>query len=176
MDKYKILNQVDDDLVKEMIKLDNLVFKDDDIGSFDRCKEWLDANPDIYTVLLLNNKVIGYINFMRIKDEVYDLIKLGKLKDYELNKEHILNFEKGKPLKCLLTSIVVKPEYQDTIAIIKLWKGFIKMIKSKNLSCPHIIIDCVSDSGEKYVKKHLSAKYITNSQNGKIYEGYIKQK
>ena len=44
MEDYTILNKVDDNILKEMIALDNLVFKDKDIGNFDRCKEWLSAN------------------------------------------------------------------------------------------------------------------------------------
>lgn len=69
MNKFKIMNKVNDDLIKKMIELDKLVFKGDDIGAFDKCKEWVGINPDIYTVLMADNKVIGYINFMPITDK-----------------------------------------------------------------------------------------------------------
>ena len=103
MKDYTILNKVDDNILKEMIALDNLVFKDKDIGNFDRCKEWLSANPDIYTVLLCNGKVIGYINFMPITDECYERFRQGKEKDYQLKKTEMTKFNSSKPLKCLFT-------------------------------------------------------------------------
>lgn len=175
MSKFSIVNQVNETLIKEMIELDKLVFKGDDIGAFDKCKEWVKRNPDIYTVLMQDDKVIGYINFMPITDESYNKIKEGKLKDYELNNDDIISFSNCKPLKCLFTSIVIKPEHQDTQAIIELWNGFINKLKTMKINISSIVIDCVSEMGEKFIKQHLNVKFITNSHNGKIYEGNIKE-
>ena len=75
MSKFSIVNQVNGTLIKDMIELDKLVFNGDDIGAFNKCKEWVEINPDIYTVLMADNKVIGYINFMPITDKAYNKIK-----------------------------------------------------------------------------------------------------
>lgn len=175
MSKFRIVNQVNDTLIKEMIELDKLVFKGDDIGDEDKCKEWVGINPDIYTVLMADNKVIGYINFMPITDESYNKIKEGKLKDYELNTDDIISFSNCKPLKCLFTSIVVHPDHQKGLALKTLWKGFLNKLKSLNLTISSVIMDCVSYLGEKCAKSYLGAEFITNSHNGKIYEGNIKE-
>lgn len=175
MKKFSIVNQVNDNLIKEMIELDKLVFKGDDIGNYNKCKQWVKINPDIYTVLMYDEKVIGYINFMPITDECYNKIKEGKLKDYELNNDDIILFSNHKPLKCLFTSIVIKPEHQNTQAIIELWNGFINKLKTMKINISSIVIDCVSEMGEEFIKQQLNAKFITNSHNGKIYEGNIKE-
>ena len=175
MSEFKILNQVNDNLIKEMIELDKLVFKGEDIGEFDKCKEWVESNPDIYTVLMQDSKVIGYINFMPITDEAYHLIKQGKFKDYEINANHIMKFTKDVPLKCLFTSIVIHPDHQTGLSLARLWEGFLNKLKSLNLTISSVIMDCVTEIGEKCAKNHLGAKFITNSHNGKIYEGNIKE-
>lgn len=174
MGEFSIETKVNDGLIKEMVELDKLVFKDKDIGNFVKCKEWVKINPDIYTILMKDNKVIGYINFMPITDESYNKIKEGNLKDYELSHDDIISFSNSNSLKCLLTSIVINPDYQDSKAIIELWNGFVNRINKMKINISGIVSDCVSEKGEKFIKKHLSVKFITNSHNGKIYEGNFK--
>ena len=175
MSKFSIETRVNDTLIKEMIELDKLVFKGDDIGAFDKCKEWVKRNPDIYTVLMADNKVIGYINFMPITDTAYNKVKQGKRKDYELGKDDIIAYSSNKPLKCLFTSIVIHPDHQKGLELARLWKGFINKLKSLNLTIVSVIMDCVTEMGEKCAKNYLGARFITNSNNGKIYEGNIKE-
>ena len=171
--KLKILNKVDDDIIKKMIEIDAVVFKEEDRGTLEGCKKWLKCNPDIYTVLMNDDEVIGYINFMPITTDAYIKIHNGQLKDYELQPKDIINFFENGTFNCLLTSIVIKPEYQDTNAVRELWKGFLENLKQKKLKIDKVIIDCVSEDGEKFVKRNLKAKFVTNSVEGKIYEGGI---
>jgi len=175
MSKFNIVTRVDDNLIKEMIEIDKLFFKGDDIAEFNRCKEWVRCNPDIYTMLMQDDKVIGYINFMPITENAHQMVLQGKLKDYQLASEHIVQFQSNKPLKCYLTAIAIREEYQDTEAIIELWNGLLNKLKSFNLTISSVVADCVSSHGEKLVKQRLNAKFITNSNGGKIYEGNIKE-
>ena len=124
---------------------------------------------------MADNKVIGYINFMQITDTAYNKVKQGKLKDYELSIDDIVLFQSKKPLKCLFTSIVIHPDYQTGFALNRLWQGFIDKLKSLNLTITSVIMDCVTDIGEKCAIQYLSAKFVNNSKNGKIYEGNIKE-
>ena len=163
MSKFNIVTRVDDNLIKEMIEIDKLFFKGDDIAEFNRCKEWVRCNPDIYTMLMQDDKVIGYINFMPITESAHQMVLQGKLKDYQLTSEHIVKFQSDKPLKCYLTAIAIREEYQDTEAIIKLWNGLLNKLKTLNLTISSVVADCVSNHGEKLVKQRLNAKFITNS-------------
>lgn len=173
--EYEITNKVNDSLIKEMIKLDKVFFKGEDVGTLSKCKEWLSVNDDIYTVLLLNKKVIGYINFIPITDDFYEKFKAGSVRDSNLSKSDVLTFSAEKPLKCLFTSIALNKRFRKTLALQMLWIGFLKKIKSYNVVIDRVIMDCVTDIGEKCAIKHLGAKFIRKSSSGKIYEGQIKE-
>lgn len=175
MNNFIIKNKVNDSIIKEMIELDKLVFSGNDVGSFNRCKEWVKTNPDIYTVLIQNSHVIGYINFMPITDYAYNKVKQGKLKDTELTKKDIVKFKPNMAQNCLFASIVIKPEFQDTSAIIELWAGLKNKLKALSVVISNVIIDCVSEDGKKFVKKNFNAKIIASNQNRTLYEGNIKE-
>ena len=110
---------------------------------------------------------------MPITDKAYNKVKQGKLKDYELSIDDIVAYSSHKPLKCLFTSIVIHPKFQTGLALTRLWKGFINKLKSLNLTITSVIMDCVTEMGEKCAKNYLGAQFITNSNNGRIYEGNI---
>ena len=166
---WEIIYTVNDCQLEELVKLDSSVYNGLDAGQFNKCKEWLSKNNEIYTVLLLNSKPVAYINFMPITNACYNKFKMGKIKDYEITKSDILKFDKTKPNKCLFTSIVVDKKYQNGIVLLKLWQGFKEGIKQKNIAVSHIIMDCVSDMGEKCAK-YIKANLVFESENSKIYE------
>lgn len=74
-----------------------------------------------------------------------------------------------------MTAVAIKEEYQDGEAIIELWNGLLNKLKSLNLTISSVVADCVSKHGEKFEKQRLNAKFITNSNGGKVYEGNIKK-
>lgn len=176
MKNWNIKYVMTEELLKQAIDLDKSVFEDNDIGDFNKCKEWLNINKEIYTILLFNNKVVGYINFMPITRDCYCKIKKGELKDYQINISDILPFEKDKEYNCLMTSIVIHKEFRNGIAVQRLWNGFkdkLLAFKKRNIKISLIIMDCVTDIGEKCAINYLNAKYVCNSNGGKIYEGYL---
>lgn len=174
IESYKISNKVTDELLKEMIELDNSVFEGQDVGDFSKCKEWLSANEDIYTVLLLDDRVVGYINFMPITDECYYKFRAGLVKDYQLTGKDILRFSTTQPLNCLLTSIVIEKSLRDGQAIKFLWDGFINKIQRLKAKIGKVILDCVTIDGENFAKRNFNAKFLSNSNGGKVYEGELK--
>ena len=172
MKRYKIVYDVTDELLKQALELDKQVFSKLDIGDFDLCKSWLKINNQIYTFLLYNNKLIGYINFIRITDDCFSKFIQGKMKDYKLNDKDILPFKKNEGNKCLFMSIAIAKEHRDTNAIIYLKKGFdkkLKKLKKQGVVISDTVIDCVSVDGVKFCIERLDAKYLTGSLNGKIY-------
>lgn len=173
MNNHEIIYYPTEKDILELIELDKLVYTNNNIGTFDKCKEWLSVNPNIYTILKHNNKIIGYINFFPVTNECYNKIKSGAMKDYEIKASDLAKFITNKPQKCLFDSIVIHPDFQTGTALIKLWNGFIKKLKSLNAQVSSVIMDCVSEIGERSAIKTLNAKFITNSINGKIYEGTL---
>ncbi|MBQ8762116.1 MAG: hypothetical protein IJZ26_02205 [Clostridia bacterium] len=173
---YKLVYKINDNLLQQMLELDASVYKEEDSGVLEICKEWISVNDDIYTMLLHNNKVIGYINFMPITNECYLGFVNGTKKDYEITSKDIVKFSKTEENKCLLTSVVLHEDYQNGEAIKYLCDGFIQKLKDykkENIIISTIILDCVSEDGEKFAKYFLNAKLVKDLKTSKIYEGNL---
>ena len=177
-DKFEIVYEPMVDLIKKSIELDKLVFQDEcDICDIDTCMEWTRKNDKLYTFLLANGELIGYTNLMPVTNEFYDKFKSGKLKDSSISKDDIVVYEKNKTYKCLFVSIVVSPKFQNTLALKYLFQGFVnkmKILKNEGIHISNILMDCVSVMGRKCAIKMLNGKFITNSSNGEIFEGDLR--
>lgn len=171
--EWEITYTADKATVEKAIKLDKMVFNSIDVGDIKRCMSWVQKEPNIYTFLWLNKKLIGYINLMPLYADAYKKVLSGKLRDYEIDADIIKPFRKGDN-KCLFTSIVIHPKYRDTEAILRLWNGFIYKInelESQGMMISSVVADCVSVDGIKYMVNNFKSRYICNSSGGKIYEG-----
>lgn len=174
--EWEICYDASDELLMQAIELDSEAFSGKDVGMLKKCREWLSVNRDIYTMLLHDGEVVGYINFLPVTDECYDKFKKGKYKDYLLTKEDVLDFQKCEENKCLMMSIVVDNECRDALTLRLLWKGFkdkIEKLRSSGVVFSSVIMDCVTPIGEKCAKKFMNGKYICDSDGGKIYEGVL---
>lgn len=179
MKNYTIAYTATDDDLKQMLVLDGEAFQGKDAGEFRRCKTWLSVNPDIYTILKLDGKVIGYINFVPLKEEVYEVFYQGHYKDFELTEKDLLPFEKGKDHKCLFMSIVIDRKYRDGESVILLSNAFkdrLQAWQEEGINIKLILADCVSIDGIKYIQNNFGSKFVCNSHNGKIYERNMYEK
>ncbi|MBE5735086.1 MAG: hypothetical protein E7361_01395 [Clostridiales bacterium] len=177
--KYEIRYDVTEDYINQMIELDKQSYSGDNIGERSRIQSWLNSNKDIYTMLLCDGKVVGYINFMPITKECFDRYYSGKISDCEITGEDVCPFIVDKDNYCLFTSIVVSKSHRFTRSAMLLWQGFcnkINKLQNNGIHISRVIMDCVTDIGEKCAIKYLNAQYVTKSPNGKIYEGQVGNK
>jgi pimeloyl-ACP methyl ester carboxylesterase len=81
-------------------------------------EEWIRINPDIYSFLSRTNgsdDILGYINAMPLKRDVFDNLLLGKVHDNEIRPSDILSYEEGnKNVDLYIMSIAISPQFQDT--------------------------------------------------------------
>lgn len=171
MENFKIVFDVDDRLLNQLLELDRTVYNERDAGNFDLCKSLLTVNPSIYTVLMLDDKPIGYISFYPLKDEIYLKFRNGKLKDFELSCNDILNFNDLQSLNCLFSSIVIDKQFQKTNALKYLLSGFKRKIDSMNVKINKVLFDCVSVDGENLARNLFDAQFINSSVGENIFEG-----
>lgn len=158
--------------IQAAINLDRNSFTDDEVGVLDTCINWLQACPDLYTAIFDENELIGYINFMPLKKEIFENYKNGNMIDNDLKKIDILPFHNGENY-CLLTSIVIKESYRDTKAIKHLTQALFDKINNHNQNgriIKEIIFDYVSDDGERYAESFFDAIFFKSSKIGKIYK------
>ncbi len=164
--------------LKQAIELDKKAYKDETLmGSLERCKQWLDACPDMYISIYDNEKMVGYINFVPLTPACFEKFKNGEMSDDEIQGSDILPYHKGKNL-CLLMSIVVDEKYQNGETINLLTNALFDKINSlakEKKYITKILAECVSIDGKKYVTRTFDSKKITNSKNGEIYLCTVKK-
>jgi hypothetical protein len=84
----------------------------------DLAENWADTNPDIYSFLSKDEKskeIIGYINAMPLKDEIFHQLLEGTVHDNEIKPSDIVPFNGiKKELNLYIMSIALKPSYQKT--------------------------------------------------------------
>ena len=151
MKKYEVVYYPTENDVREMIELDCECFCGLDKGDLNKCLEWKNNCPDIYTAIKLDGRIIGYINFVAISKKCYYKIKAGNLKDYELKSGDILPFKRGVNY-CLFMSVVIKKRYRDTDVVIELIKHFftkIESLKQQGAVLDNVVCDCVSSEVEQ---------------------------
>lgn len=160
---YKIKLFADEKDLEEMIKLDEQYYQ---LQSYkvmlDLCKHWICKNNKIYTVLMYENLVVGYINFMPITKETYEKFKSGKIIDSDIRANDILN-ESEYGLFC---SIVIKKEYRKLQPLKMMYDAFWKKIKEQKIK--KFVCTAVSAEGARLARKHQFVG--KDKQDNAIYE------
>lgn len=171
--EWRITYNADKSTIQKAIKLDNMVFNRVDVGSVNIWLSWVEKEPNIFTFLWKNNRLVGYISLIPLHINAYNKVLEGKLRGFQVKPNMIVPFKKGDN-KCLFESIVIHPKLRNSEAILRLWNGFmdkIKQFKQSEIVVSSVVADCVSVDGIKYMVNNFKSKYICNSSGGKIYEG-----
>lgn len=176
MNKFVIKKFVSEDDIFQMCELDKRTFKDLNQVDFDVCKSWYNKNPQIYTAIMKDDTLIGYINFMPVTDTAYKKFREGKLSEQSLTAKDIKIMRPNKEYYCLFLSVVIDKKYQNTEAFTILISNFYKNTKTylqtHNISIKSILADCVNKKMEQFVK-NSGFKRVFKNENYNIYEGNI---
>lgn len=105
---------VDDWMLEETAKLDELVYPECYRGSTRDRIECFRKNTYSYVIALDSStgKIVGYISFYSVSDEVYDKVARGEYTGTKLGGSDILEYMKGGEYKAVLSSVVVHPDYR----------------------------------------------------------------
>lgn len=174
--KYDIIrgNEITLDDLLGAISIDNDVYDEEARGNLKICNEWLNQNPDIYTIIKdsLSNKVIGYINAMPLVDKYYDMIKSGVIIDIDLPAEAILKYDLPDYYRVYVASVAVLPEYQNTFVFKILYDAFIDSFISlakKDIYISEISADAISEQGKNLCNFIRMNKINITTHNTEIY-------
>ena len=176
MSNFVIKNFVSKEDIKSMCELDKKVYKPENQVDPKICEGWYDKNPRIYTAIVSNNKIIGYINFMPITEDCYNKFKNGNMPEQGITPEDIEVMEPNKEYYCLFSSVVIDKAYQNTQAFTILISSFYRNLKQhvtqNNITIKSVIADCVNKKIGEFVK-NSGFKQIYKDKNYNIYEGNI---
>lgn len=136
-----------------MISLDEVVYNESFRGISEICQKWLIRNPEIYTAILEKDteEVIGYINVMPLKKSYIDQILNGDYIDVIIPEEAICEYDEPGTYYLYLSSIVIRPDYQKTIAFKILFDAVTQKIinlSKRGIYFKEMIADAVSQEGE----------------------------
>lgn len=175
MGKFNIKTFIGEEELSEIIELDKQTFAEENVTSFETCKEWIDVNPFICTCAYERDKLCGYIAFMPITKECYEKHLKGEIIDSQIRGKDVLPFVEGVEHYCLLVSLVVREEYRNGDVLVSLLNTFYKRLKNYDKSgvkIKTIIADCVNPRVEEFAK-NSGFKQIIKNEHCNIYEGNI---
>lgn len=161
-------------MIIEALNLDWRTYDEEYHLSERQVKDYLEKNPFIYFVAIIDNKLVGYINFSPVKKEMYEKIKSGMYIDTVIERDDILEYEDNNKYYIYFASIVVDKQYQGLGVggrLIQEVRRFMANIeKERGIVIEKIIADVISEGGLKMVSK-LGLKVIKDSNhNTKIAE------
>lgn len=160
------------DFIKDVMCLDSLAYNEDMQGTYDSISNRFKKNKESYILAYDNKKLIGYICFFPISDELYsEMLISDTMKDDDISPDDIVSYKEGKKHNIFIISIIIDPSYRDKEAIKLITNEFIKFIKEKNEN--DYIIDkvlgtTVSYDGFKFATKLNFKIYKTYEKNYKL--------
>lgn len=121
--------KVSKNTIHTIYKLDNQLLDKEYRWNEEKIKELTKDNKYSYILVKDENKIIGYINFLNLKEEIYNqMIESNTIYD-NFNKEDILNYTKNRKIYLNLNAIVLNNEYNNSITIKKIENSINRMIK-----------------------------------------------
>lgn len=118
--------------MEELHHLDRGYYDSQYLWDVDNMKELYKSEKNSYILVKDNNKIIGYVNILNLRKEIYNkMIESEELFD-EFEARDILNFELGKDIYLNINSIVLKSEYHNKDSIEKISHAIDKFISMRH--------------------------------------------
>lgn len=118
--------------LKDVIKLDESLYSEEDLGTPERILARYQKNRDSYINIYDGKELIAYICFFPItKDLREKMYTTHKIFEDNINPTDIVSYEKGKNHTLFIIAIDVRKDYQDGEAIKVLTNEFIAYLKEK---------------------------------------------
>ncbi len=101
--------------VQAALDIDRLYFTPENFATLERCLAWRNKNPEVYSGLLLNEELIGYLNLMPIETSSLPQILHPDFKDVEISANAIEPFDHPKEVVGYLASICVRDRHRGPV-------------------------------------------------------------
>ena len=144
---YKLVDNIEE-YIDDIITLDDDFYDQAYLWDNEYQRKVYDRNHDSFIAVSLDNKLVGYINYLSITKELYNQMKESNeiVDDFKL--EDIIPF--GDEIYLTVNSIVILKEHQDGEVIKLINNEFLKKIN--NLSIKGINTIAISPDGNKWAQ------------------------
>ena len=159
----------------EIEKIEHTYFENDNITNANEVWEWYKKNNLTCVVARdKNNKLIGSINILPLKEKVFNDIYNNRINESCVVADDILKYEDNKRYYIYLSSISIKKDLLNNYKLITtLLKGTFELfnkLEIKNIKIEKVMADVETIHGEKLCNKLLKMDLkAKTSHDSKIY-------
>jgi hypothetical protein len=149
---YEIVNDIEQ-YIDDIIKLDDEFYDPEYIWDNDYQLAVYKQNKDSFIAVRYNNTLVGYLNYLTIKKDVYDYMKESDTTVDDFRLDDIIKFSNNNYIT--INSIVIKSEYQNSDIIKIIIDGFLAKLKELSDNCFNIsgiVGVAISDDGRKFFR------------------------
>lgn len=164
----KILNEMNYEHFKIMMLLEKEYYSEEFITPVDEAYNWYKKFPNTTVAATDGERIVGFVNLFPIKKEIFELILVGKFNDQNLTLNHIESFNSER-FNMFLSCIVVKKEYRKMGLAKKLLQSAVMQYESISDRCDWIIVDNVTEEGERFSEKYGFSFVCHSTHNSKVY-------
>lgn len=161
------------DIMEKLYNLDKKYYDTNYIWDLDRMMQIYNSENNSYILIKDQNEVIGYINILNVKPNIYEKMDNSNELYDSFNSQDIIRFRREKEYYLSINSIVLKNEYQNNNSVDKIICAIKKFIKEKNNKGYKIAkINCfaVNEFEKKILEKLKFNKIKSISNEELLYE------
>ena len=144
---YKLVDNIEE-YIDDIITLDDNFYEKQYLWDNDYQRKVYERNHDSFIAVSLDNKLIGYINYLSITKELYEkMLNSNEIVD-DFNLEDIIPF--SDEIYLTINSIVILKKHQNGEVIRIINNEFLKKINSLPIKGINTI--AISDDGNKWCR------------------------
>lgn len=146
---------IKENIIGDILDIESAVYEEKYRGTYESIQARYNKNKDTFILAYDKNRMVGYLCFLPITDNLYDeIIQANNLHDDDILPEDITGFY--NKVNLYLISIAIIPQFQDTEVIKEMTVAFFSLLKKMredNICINNIIASTVTKDGEKYLKR-----------------------
>ncbi len=164
-----------DDYIDQIVMLDNQFYDEEYMWDNEYQEAIYEKNKDSFIACICGNKLIGYLNYLTITDDVYNKIKTSDVIIDKFKLDDIIPFTNN--VNIFIDSVVVDLNYQDTEVIKYLTDGLLSKLKSidSKYNIKSLSGTAISEDGKKLLTNlgMENVKLLNDGNNLFIREGNV---
>ena len=153
--KIKITNELSDNEINAIKKLDDECYDNMYRWNFDILKELYLKEKDSYILVKYKKNIIGYAYFINVTEDIYNKVKNSDNIVDNFTEKDVKKYAKREPLYINLNSIVLKREYNNKATVKRIKNSINRYINKKlkdNYKIREIYIYTVNEFEENIAK------------------------
>ncbi len=160
-----------DGFIEDVFALEQLVYTPELCGDIANMYKRYERCADTFVLLYDGDVLAGYINALPVSDALYDeMVNRGdhRMRDDDITPDELTPWSTETANHVLVLSVVVRPEYQKTNAIVRLSKAFLAYLRKKAKEGCHIdslFGYAVTLGGVKFMKR-IRTSFLKKTDEG----------